>query len=146
VASALAVLAIVGCVTAVLILAIQPMASRMQDDIASLTERLGATESQLSALRQMTAHTARQGSRLTQRLGLLDRHLTGLGRTVDGLQSGSNSVREEADGLRTCFGALQQELSGLTLNTRSAHGHVTDVGLSDTAGPAPACGGVFSRG
>lgn len=146
VASALAVLAIVGCVTAVLILAIQPTASRMQDDIASLTERLSATESQLSALRQLTVHTARQGSRLTRRLGLLDRHMTGLGRTVHGLQGGSNTIRAEADGLRACFGALQQELSGLTLSTRSAHGHVTNVGLSDSAGPAPGCGAVFSRG
>jgi hypothetical protein len=118
----------------------------MQNDIASLTERLGATESQLTALKQMTVHTARQGSRLTQRLGLLNRHMTGLGRTVHGLQGSASTTRAEADGLRACFGGLQRELSGLTLRTRLARGRVTNVGLSDTAGPASACGAVFSRG
>lgn len=146
VASTLGVLALVGCVMAILILAIEPTASRMQNDIASLTERLGAAESQLTALTQMSAHTARQSARLTQRVGLLNRHVTGLGRTVHGLQGSSNTTREDTDGLRACFGALQQELSGLTLRTRSAHGRVTDVGLSDTASPAPACGAVFSHG
>jgi hypothetical protein len=146
VAATLGVLALVGCVTAVLILAIQPTASRMQNDIAALTERLGATESQLSALTQMTTHTARQGSRLTQRLGLLDRHMTGLGRTLHGLQGSSDTTREESDGLRACFGALQRELTGLTLATRSAHGRLTNVGLSDAAAPAPGCGAAFSRG
>jgi hypothetical protein len=146
VASALAVLALVGCVTAVLMLAIQPTASRMQNDIASLTARLGATESRLTALRQMTVHAAKEGSRLTQRLGLLNRHMTGLGRTVHGLQDSSNTTRAQADGLRACFGALQRELSGLTLRTRSVQGRVTSVGLGDTAAPAPGCGAVFSRG
>ena len=40
---------------------------------------------------------------------------------------------------------LQQELSGLTLRTRSAHGHVTDVGLSETMGRSAACGGIATR-
>jgi hypothetical protein len=146
VAAILAVLALVGCMMAVLILAIQPTASRLQNDIASLTERLGATESQLYALQRLTVHTARQGSQLTERLGRLDRHLTGLARTVGGLQGSANTAREQADGLRACFGALQQELSGLTLRTRSVHGRVTDVGLSDAVGAPPACGAVFSRG
>ena len=49
IAATLGVLAIVVCVMAVLILAIQPTASRMQNDIASLTERLSATESRAAA-------------------------------------------------------------------------------------------------
>ncbi len=146
VASTLGVLAIVGCVMAVLILAIQPTASRMQNDIASLTERLGATESQLTSLQRLTAHAARQGSRLSRSIGLLDRHLSGLGRTVGGLQGASSAARNETDGLRACFAALQQELGGLTLRTHSVHGHVTNVGLSDTMGAPSACGAVFSRG
>ena len=146
VASTLAVLALVGVVMAILILAIEPTATRMQNDIASLTERLGATESQLGALQKMTVHTARQGSRLTRSIGLLNRHMTGLGRTIHGLQGSSNATRDETDGLRACFSALQQELGGLTLKTRSVHGHVTNVGLSETVGAPSACGAVFRGG
>ncbi len=143
VASTLAVLAIVGTVMAVLILAVEPTATRMQNDIASLTERLGATESQLATLQKTTLHTAREGARLTKSIGLLDRHTTGLGRTVRGLQGATNATREQTDGLRACFSALQQELGGLTLKTRSFHGHVTNVGLSETVGPPASCGAVF---
>jgi len=146
VASTLGVLAIVGTVMTVLILAIQPTASRMQNDIASLTERLGAAEAQLTALQRMTTHTARQGSRLSRNVGLLDHHLSGLGRTVGGLQGATDSTRNETDGLRACFSALQQELGGLTLKTRSVHGHVTNVGLSESMGAPSACGAVFSGG
>jgi hypothetical protein len=146
VASILAVLALVGCVMAILMLAIEPTASRMQGNIASLSERLGAAESQLATLQKMTVRNARQGSRLTGRVGLLNRHMTGLGRTLHGLQGSSNATREETDGLRACFGALQQELGGLTLRTRSVHGHVTNVGLSDTVGAPAVCGAVFSGG
>ncbi len=144
VASILAVLALVGCVMAILVLAIEPTASRMQGKIASLSERLGATESQLAALQKMAVRSARQGSRLTGSIGLLSRHMTGLGRTVRGLQGSTNATRQETDGLRACFGALQQELGGLTLRTRSVHGHVTNVGLSDTVGAPTACGPVVS--
>jgi hypothetical protein len=146
IASILAVLALMACVMAILILAIEPTASRMQGDIASLSERLGATESQLASLQNVTVHTARQGSRLTKRIGLLSRHMTGIGRTVHGLQGSSNATREATDGLRACFSALQQELAGLTLKTRSVRGHLTNVGLSDTVGPPEACGAVVSRG
>jgi septal ring factor EnvC (AmiA/AmiB activator) len=146
VASILAVLALVGCMLAILLLAIEPTASRMQGNIASLSERLDATESQLAALQSITVRTARQGSRLTRSVGMLSRHMTGLGRTIHGLQGSSNATREETDGLRACFAALQQELGGLTLRTRSAHGHVTDVGLSDAVGAPPGCGAVFSGG
>jgi septal ring factor EnvC (AmiA/AmiB activator) len=146
VASTLAVLALVGCVMAILLLAIQPTASSMQNDIASLTEQLGATESQLAALQKMMVHTARQGSRLTRNVGVLSRHMTGLGRTVHGLQGSSNATRDETDGLRACFETLQQELGGLTLKTRSVRGRVTSVGLSDAVGAPPSCGAVFSHG
>jgi hypothetical protein len=145
-ASILAVLAIVGCVTAVLLLAIAPTASRMQNDITALSTRLETVDSQLSAVKGTATHTARQGSRLTRNVGVLNRHMRGLGRTIHGLQGATNATREETDGLRACFGALQAELSGLTLKTRSAHGHVTDVGLSDTAGAPASCGAVFTSG
>ncbi|MGH2893610.1 MAG: hypothetical protein ACRDPM_10150 [Solirubrobacteraceae bacterium] len=144
VASILAVLALVGGVTAVLILAIAPTASRMQDNIAALSSRLDATEGQLASLQNATVRTARQGSRLTNSIGLLSRHMTGLQRTVGGLQGSSSATREETDGLRACFAALQQELGGLTLRTRSVRGHVTNVGLSDSVGPPVACGAALS--
>jgi hypothetical protein len=131
------------CVTAVLLLATEPTATRMQNDIASLTERVDATESRLAALQKVAVHTAHEGARLTRSVGLLSRHMSGLDRTVRGLQGSAGTTRDAADGLRACFGALQQELAGLTLRTRSVHGHVTSVGLSEAAGPAPACGAVF---
>jgi hypothetical protein len=145
-ASVLAVLAIVGCVTAVLLLAIAPTATRLQNDITALSGRLDTAQTQLSALQARVVHTARQGSRLTRSVHLLSRHLHGLGRTVHGLQGSTNATREETDGLRACFATLQAELSGLTLKTRSVHGHVTDVGLTDTAGVPAACGAVFTHG
>lgn len=144
VASILAVLALVGCVTAILVLAIEPTAARLQGDIGSLNTRLSTTQSQLAALQKIAVHTARQGSRLTRRIGLLDRHMTGLGRTVHGLRGSSSLAREQTAGLRACFAALQQELSGLTLRTRLVHGHLAGVGLSETMGPSAACGTMFS--
>ena len=140
---ALSVLALVGCVTAILIFAIEPTADRLQGDIGSLNTRLANTQSQLIALQKIAVHTARQGSRLTHRIRLLDRHMTGLGRTVHGLQGSAVATREQADGLRACFAALQQQLSGLTLKTRSVHGHLTNVGLADTMGQSGACGASF---
>jgi hypothetical protein len=142
-AAALAVLALVGCVVAVLILAIQPTAARLQGQIGSLSSRLEATESQAAALQKVVAHSARQGSHLTRSLGLLSRHMDGLQRTVHGLQGSSTRTREQTNGLRVCFAQLQQELSGLTLKTRSVHGHVTNVGLSESMGPSVACGAMF---
>ena len=144
VASILAVLALVGCVIVILLLAIAPTASRMQGDITSLTGRLEATESQLAAVQKLTVHAARQRSRLSRSIGLLSGHMTGLQRTIHGLQGSSSATRGETDGLRACFAALEQELSGLTLKTRSVHGHVTDVGLSETAAAPAACEAVVS--
>jgi outer membrane murein-binding lipoprotein Lpp len=146
VASVLAVLALVGCVMAILLLAIAPTASRMQGDIASLNGRLDATESQLAAAQKLAVQAARQGSRLSRSMGLLSRHMTGLQRTIHGLQGSSSATREETDGLRACFAALGRELGGLTLKTRSVRGHVTNVGLSDTVGAPAACGAVVSGG
>ena len=144
VASILAVLALVGCVTAILVLAIEPTADRLQGDIGSLNTRLSTTQSQLAALQKIAVHTARQGSRLTRRVGLLDRHMTGLGRTVHGLQGSSSLTREQTEGLRACFADLQQELGGLTLRTRSVHGRLAGVGLSEPMGPSAACSAMFS--
>jgi hypothetical protein len=141
--SILAVLALVGCVTAILMLAIGPTEARLQGDIGSLNTRLATTQSQLAALQKVAINAARRGSRLSRRIGLLDRHMTGLGRTVHGLQGSTTATREQVVGLRACFAALQQELSGLTLKTRSVHGHVTDVGLADTMGQSAACGAAF---
>lgn len=142
-ASVLGVLALVGCVMAVLILAIQPTADRLQGQIGSLSSRLEAAESQLAALRQDVTHTARQASRLTRGIGLFSRHMSGLRRTVHGLQGSSATTREQTDGLRACFAQLQQELTGLTLKTRSVRGRVTNVGLSEATGPSAACGAMF---
>ncbi len=146
VASILAVLALVGCVTAILMLAIEPTAARFERNIGSLNTRLATTESQLAALQKIAFHTAAQGSRLSRRIGLLDRHMTGLGRTVHGLQGSSSLTREQTEGLRVCFADLQQELRGLTLRTRSVHGRLAGVGLSETMGPSTACGAMFSGG
>ncbi|HEY2319585.1 MAG TPA: hypothetical protein VGH67_14865 [Solirubrobacteraceae bacterium] len=146
VACALAVLALVGCVTAVLVLAIAPTEARLDADIASLNTRLTSTQSQLAALQTMAAHTASRGSRLTRRVRVLGHHVAGLSRTVHGLQGDSTLMREQADGLRACFGELQQELSGLTLQTRRVHGKLRSVGLSDAAGLSPACGAAFAHG
>lgn len=146
VASTLAVLALVGCVTAVLVLAIAPTATRLQEDVGSLNARLAVTENQLAALQRLTAHTAARGSRLTKSIGLLRHHMAGLQRTVHGLRGSSTLTREQTAGMSACFGELQQELSGLVLRTRSAHGHVTSVGLTRTAAPSAACGAAFSGG
>jgi hypothetical protein len=144
VASILAVLALVGCVTAILVLAIEPTAARLQGEIGSLNTRLSTTQSQLAALQKIAVHTASQGSRLTRRVGLLDRHMAGLGRTVNGLQGSSSLAREQTESLRACFADLQHELGGLTLRTRLVQGHLAGVGLSETMSPSTGCGAMFS--
>lgn len=146
VASMLAVLALLGCVTAILLLAIAPTASRMQNDISSLTSRLDSADSQLTALQTGAVHTARQGSRLTKKIRVLDRHMTGLGRTIHGLQGSSSATREDTDALRACFAALQAELGGLALRTQSVRGRVTNVGLTETASAPASCGAALSSG
>jgi hypothetical protein len=146
VASLLAVLALVGCAAAILLLAIAPTAARLQGKVASLDARLASTQDQLAALQRMTVHTASQGSRLTKGVRRLTHRVGGLSRTVHGLQGTSTLVAEQSGGLRACLTELQQELSGLTLTTRSVRGRVRSVGLSETAGLSPACGAAFSGG
>ncbi|MGZ4313708.1 MAG: hypothetical protein ACXVR1_16550 [Solirubrobacteraceae bacterium] len=146
VACVLAVLALVGCVTAILMLAIGPTAARLDGEISSLDARLSAAQSRLAALQATVAHTTARTSRLTRHVGLLSRHIAGLSRTVHGLQGASTLGRGQSDGLRACVAELQQELSGLTLRTRSVHGRVSSVGLSESAGLSPACGAAFSGG
>lgn len=146
VASVLAVLALVGCVAAILLLAIAPTAERLQDDVRSLDARLASTQGQLAALQAMTAHTASQSSRLGNGVHRLTHRIAGLSRTVHGLQGSSALVREQSDGLRACFAQLQQELSGLSVTTRSVRGRVKSVGLTEAAGLSPACGAAFSGG
>jgi hypothetical protein len=146
VASILAVMALVGCVTAVLVLAVAPTASRMQNDISTLSSRLNSADNRLAALGTKVVHVARQGSHLSQRVGLLNRRQGGLSRTVHGLQGATGATREEADALRACFAALQAELGGLTVSTRSAHGRVTNVGLTDALGAPASCGDALSTG
>jgi hypothetical protein len=146
VASILAVMALVGCVTAVLVLAVAPTASRMQNDISTLSTRLNSANSRLAALQTKVLHAARQGSRLSRRVGLLNRHQAGLSRTIHGLQGATSATREESDALRACFAALQAELGGLAVRTRSVRGRVTDVGLTDTLGAPASCGDALSTG
>ena len=136
----LAVLALVGIMMAILVLAIGPTAARLQDDIGSLSARLAATERRLTALQAMTVHAAARGSRLAKSVGPLRHRLGGLQRTVHGLQGSSTLARDQTAGMSACFAALQQELGGLMLRTRTVHGHVTDVGLSHTVGQSAACG------
>jgi hypothetical protein len=145
VASILGVLALVGCVTAIVILATQPTADRLQSEIASLDSRLGAARSQLMTLQSVIGHVTSQGSRLTRDVHRLDARAAGLQRTVHGLQSSTSLTREAAAGLRVCFPQLQQELSGLILKTRSVKGHVTSVGLSYPPLLSPACETLPSR-
>lgn len=145
-ASALAVLALLGCVTAILVLAVQPTAARMQNDIASLTARLAITQSHLAALRSLAARDGKRESHLARKVGLLNRRMTGLQRTVSGLQGRATLTREQTAGLSVCFAQLQHELSGLMLRTRSIRGHVTDVGLSERVAPSAACAAAFGAG
>jgi hypothetical protein len=145
VASILGVLTLVGCVTAIVILATQPTADRLQSEIASLDSRLGAARSQLVTLQSVIGHVTSQGARLTRDVHRLGARAAGLQHTVHGLQSSTSLTREQAAGLRVCIPQLQQELSGLTLKTRSVKGHVTSVGLSYPPLLSAACEALPSR-
>jgi septal ring factor EnvC (AmiA/AmiB activator) len=129
VASVLAVLALVGCVMAILMLATQPTADRLEHEIGALNRRLAADQSQLATLQAAVHRTDAHGSALSRQLSHVAGRLTGLQRTVHGLQSVSTSAQDEAIGLRDCVPQLQQELAGLVLQTRSVGGRVTSVGL-----------------
>lgn len=144
VASILAVLALVGCVAAILMLATQPTAARLEREIGELTRRLGAAHTQLVALQAVVGHARSQDAGLSRDTKRLDGRLTGLQRTVHGLQSSTSLTQEQAIGLRDCVPQLQQELAGLSVRTRSVNGHLTSVGLHDPAFLSPPCQALFS--
>lgn len=144
VASILGVLALVGCVVAILMLATQPTAAKLESEIGSLNSRLGAAQSQLVTLQALVGRSAAERSRMTRAVNGLQGRVAGLRRTVHGLQSSTTVGQEEQAGLRACVPQLQQELAGLSLTTSSVHGRVTRVGLSDPPLPSPACQSLFS--
>lgn len=144
VASVLAVLALVGCVVAILMLATEPTAARLEREIGSLNRRLAAEQIQLATLRAAVDRTGAQGSALHRQVGHLDGRLTGLQRTVHGLQAVTSVAEEQAIGLRDCVPQLQQELTGLALRTRSVGGRVTSVGLRNPILLSAPCQSLFS--
>ncbi|HET8978525.1 MAG TPA: hypothetical protein VFN87_10215 [Solirubrobacteraceae bacterium] len=140
----LAVIALVGCVVAILLLAAQPTATRLEQEVAALTHRLDATQGELAALRTAAGRSAAQSALATGGLRRLTTRVAGLQRTVHGLQSSTTLTQQQAAGLRACVPQLQQELAGLTLRTRSVGGQLRSVGLSDGALLSPGCQSVFS--
>jgi hypothetical protein len=143
-ASALAVLALVGCVIAVLMLATEPTAARLERDISSLTRRLSADQTQLTRLTAAVDRTGAAGTALRHQLGHVAGRLAGLRRTVHGLQAASTVEQQQAVGLRVCVPQLQEELTGLVLQTRSVRGRVTSVGLHTPVLPSAPCQALFS--
>lgn len=144
VASILGVLALVGCVMAILMLATEPTAAKLESEIGSLTTRLGTAQSQLVTLQAQASRSAAQRSNVTREMNGLKSHLVGLQRTVHGLQSSTTLWQEQQAGLRACVPQLQQELVGLSLKTSSVHGHVTRVGLSDPPLLSAGCQSLLS--
>lgn len=142
----LAVLALVGCVMTILMLATQTKASRLQGEIATLNGQLAATRARLAALQVIAARADARGAVAGRDARRLSGSVAGLARTVHGLQTAATLTQGQATALRACLPQLQQELAGLTLDTRSARGRVTGVGLSDAAGLSPACAAVLSGG
>jgi hypothetical protein len=144
VASILAILALVGTVVAILMLATQPTAARLEREIGSLNSRLGAARSQLVALNDVARHARSQSGRLKHAVSGLQGRLAGLARTVHGLQGSMSLGQEQEDGLRACVPQLQQEVAGLTVKTSSVKGRVTRVGLSDPPLLSPTCQALLS--
>ena len=144
VASTLAVLALVGCVIAILMLATQPTAARLESEVASLNHRLGATRGQLVKLQTALGHITSREPTLTTDLHRLGGRVAGLGRTVHGLQSNASLTQEQAAALHDCVPEVQRELAGLAVKTRSVNGRVISVGLSDSALVSPSCEALLS--
>ncbi len=144
VASTLAVLALVGCVMAVLMLATQPTATRLEREIGALSRRLASDQSQLATLRAAVGRTDARGGALSRQLSRISGRLGGIARSVHGLQSASTGAQKQAIGLRDCVPQLQQELTGLALQTRSVRGRVTSVGLLNPIGLSAPCQALFS--
>ena len=139
VASTLAVLALVGCVAAILMLATEPTAARLERQIASLDQRLGTAHSQLAVLQGAVRRSIAREPGLVSDVTRLGERVTGLERTVHGLQSSTSLTGEQAAGLRDCLPQVQRELAGLTLRTRSINGRVTSVGLGDPVPVSASC-------
>lgn len=144
VASTLAVLALVGCVIAILMLATQPTAARLEREVASLNHRLGATRGQLVTLQTALGHITSREPSLTNNLHRLGGRVAGLGRTVHGLQGSTSLTQEQAAGLHECVPQVQRELAGLAVKTRSVNGRVISVGLSDPALVSQSCAALLS--
>ena len=140
VVSIIAVLALVGCVTAILMLATLPTASRLQGEITSLDTRLDAARSQVAALDAVGPSV----DRLRHQVTGLSTRLTRLAQTVHGLQSSTSLTQNQAAGLQACLPQVQQELDGLTLKTSSAAGRLTRVGLAVPPLLSPSCQALFS--
>ncbi len=143
-ASALAVLALVGCVTAIVMLATAPTAARLEHEIGALSRRLGVDQSRLTELQAAVRRADRNGGRLTRSLGHIAGRLDGLQRTVHGLQGAAATVQNQAAGWRVCVPQLQQELSGLALQTRRIRGRLTSVGLRNPLPVSAPCQALFS--
>jgi hypothetical protein len=144
VASALAVLALVGAVTAILMITTRSTTSRLEGEIGTLNGRLGSARRQLLALQAGTGRLTAQGLDLKGDVRRLGARVAGLQRTVAGLQNTTSLAQEQATVLRGCVPQLQQELAGLSLRTVSVKGHVTSPALSDAAALSPACRAVLS--
>jgi len=82
VASVLAVLALVGCVMAILMLATQPTAARLEHEIGALNRRLAADEIRLATLRATVVRTGARGSVLSRQLNHVAHRLTGHGESA----------------------------------------------------------------
>jgi hypothetical protein len=143
-AAVLAVLALVGCVMAILMLATQPTAVRLEREIGSLNRRLAADQGQLASLRAAVDRTRARDGALTVQVGHVAGRLAGLQRTVHGLQGVAAVARTQAAGLRDCVPQLQQEVTGLVLQTRSVGGWVTSVGLRNPILLSAPCQSLFS--
>lgn len=140
----LAVLALVGCVVTILLLATQPTAARLQRDVGVLDARLATADRRLAGLEKAAAAGTAGSARVAADVRRLQGQVRELARTVHGLQVGSLAAQQRAAGLRVCIPELQQELDGLTLRTRSQSGRVSSVGLSDATAPSPACRSLFA--
>jgi septal ring factor EnvC (AmiA/AmiB activator) len=142
--SILAVLALVGCVMAILMLATQPTAARLEREIGTLSRRLAADQGQLDTLRAEAGRTEARDGALSRQLRRTADRMAGLQRTVHGLQGVTAVAQEQAVGLRDCVPQLQQELAGLVLETRSVAGRVTSVGLRNPILLSAPCHSLFS--
>lgn len=143
-ASILAVLAIVGAVTAVLILTAQSTTATLEGEIGALNGRVDAARREVAALQAGAARLTSQNVSAQTEVHRLGRGIAALRRTVAGLQSTGGIAQEQANAVRACVPQLQQELARLSLSTQSVKGRLTGVVLADSARLTPACRVVLS--